>query len=386
MAFITGKTLQGNCGAVNYTGDGHYTCGPIPDLPGVDPRAVDHINFYAKILGKPGEEVHLDIQWPIFSEELCGWRKYKAIPFFTAAHRCVYTSNDELEWHRIEDVQVDAENWILHIKLTLTEPVCYVSVNYYYTCRMFESLREAMAQASWVEEKTIGLSRDGQELYVYKVTDPTVPISEKKIVYLQGGQHCCEYGGMHLLDAVLRYLTGGTEEVKVLLRKYEFHIMPIVSVADWAAGYKDELAEDSNTVWDTLCTPETRAIDAYLRDLPKKPEVSIDFHNARNNFLIAAAYVSEEKINEQKRFEALVVKYCDYTAPGKTQWPEYEKYANFKQYAIKNFGFGLTAELSRFSLYSREQQKEIPLSRDSFTRFGMQLPHTIDAFLSGEQA
>jgi len=386
MAFITGKTLQGNCGAVNYTGDSHYTCGPVPDLPGVDPRAVDHINFYAKILGEPGEVVHLDIQWPVFDEELCGWRKYKEIPFFTVAHRCVYISNDELNWQRIADVQVDPEAWTMHISLTLTEPECYVSVNYFYTYRMYVALRQAMAKAPRVEEKVIGLSRDGQELYVYKVTDPAVPVEKKKFVYLQGGQHCCEYGGMHLLDAVLRYLTSGEEAANQLLRKYEFHIMPVVSVADWAAGYKDELAEDSNTVWDTLCTPETRAIDAYLRSLPKKPEVSIDFHNARSNFLIASAWVSEEKIAEQKRFDALVLKYCDYMAPGKSKWPEQEKYANFKQYAMQNFGFGLTAELSRFGLYNREQQKEIPLSRDTFAQFGMQLPHAIDAFLSGERA
>ena len=74
MAFITGKTLQGNCGAVFYTGNGHYTCGPIPDVPGVDPRATDHINFYAKIEGEVGETVHLDLQYPIFDEQLCGPR------------------------------------------------------------------------------------------------------------------------------------------------------------------------------------------------------------------------------------------------------------------------------------------------------------------------
>ena len=37
MAFITGKILQGNCGAVTYMGDGHYLCGPIPDQPGLAP-------------------------------------------------------------------------------------------------------------------------------------------------------------------------------------------------------------------------------------------------------------------------------------------------------------------------------------------------------------
>lgn len=384
MAFITGKTLQGNCGSVVYTEDGHYCCSPIPDKPGVDPRATDHINFYAKIQGEVGEVVNLDIEYPVFDEQLCGPRKYSAAPFFTVAHRCVYVSNDELDWTRVENVEVDSDAWTLRFSLTLTAPVCYVSVNYYYTVRMYEELRKAMAKADFVEEKVVGLSRDGQKLYLYKITDPSVPETEKKIVYLQGAQHCCEYGGPHLIDAMMRYLTGRSKAADALLRKYEFHMTPIVSVADWAEGNKDELLADPNTVWDTKSVPEVKAIDAYLRGLEKKPSLLIDLHNARENYFFINASLPAERVEEQLCFASLVSKYCDYITLDNISRKGCSKYANFREYGWENFGCGYTFELSRFGFYDRAAGRELPLSKLSFTKLGMQLPRAIDAFLSGK--
>ncbi len=386
MAFITGKTPQGNCGAVLYMGNGHYSCGPIPDVPGVDPRSTDYINFYAKIEGEIGEIVHLDLQYPIFDEKLCGPRKYQTAPFFTVAHRCIYVSNDELNWERIEDVQVDTDAWILSFSLTLTAPVCFVSVNYFYTIRMYQVLREDLSKSELVEEKVVGLSRNGQNIYLYKVTDPSVPAEEKQIVYLQGAQHCSEFGGPNLLDAMLRHLSSGSADARKLLRKYEFHIVPIFSVADWAEGNKDVLLADPNTIWDTKNTSEVKAIDTYLQNLSKKPALLIDIHNARKNYFFVSDYLPAEQVEEQLRFASLITKYCDYITLDHISRKGHGKYANFREYAWENFGSGYTFELSRFALYNRAEGKEIPISKESFTKFGMQLPCAIDAFLSGEKA
>ena len=383
MAFVTGKIPQGNCGAVVYE-NGHYRCSPVPDQPGKDPRAVNHMNFYAKVTGDPCEVVELDIAWPIFDEELCGWRKYKSEPFFHSAHRCVYTSTDQIHWHHYKDVVVDDENWLLQLKLTLTEGICYVSVNFYYTIPMLDSLRSEMQRSPWATELTIGHSRDGQPLRIFRVTDPTISTDEKRLVYLQGGQHCCEFGGMHLADGMLRYLCGHTAEADLLRKKYEFHILPVVSMADWSDGYTDELLADSNTVWDCFCTSETKSIDAYLRSLPQKPAILIDCHNAQeHSFLICSGNVSEERVAQQHRFNELVCTLCDFGEKSRVKFSQVDKYANFKQYALQNFGYGLTMELSRFGLYDRVKKANQTLCRESFLQLGSQLPHAIDTFVSG---
>ena len=381
MAYITGKIPQGNCGAVVYE-NGRYRCSPVPDQPGKDPRAVNHMNFYAKVVGKPGETVLLDIAWPIFDEELCGWRKYKSKPFFYTAHRCVYTSPDQISWTQCHQVEVDEENWILTVQPPMDTGVCYVSVNFYYTIPMLRALLDTLKTSPWAQKLIIGHSRDGQPLQLFTVTDPSIPVENKKIIYLQGGQHCCEFGGMHLADAMLRYLAF-SDAAAQLRTKYEFHILPVVSVADWTDGYTDELLADSNTVWDVLSTCETQAIDRYLRSLPQKPSVLIDCHNAQeHSFLICSGNVSEERVAQQQRFNELVCTLCDFGEIGRVKFSPFDKYANFKQYAMQNFGFGLTMELSRFGLYDRDKKANQPLCRESFLRLGSQLPHAIDAFVS----
>ena len=247
---------------------------------------------------------------------------------------------------------------------------------------MLQKLRSFLSDRPWAEELTIGSSRDGQPLRLYKVTDPAVPAEKKKLIYLQGGQHCCEFGGMHLCDAILRYVCGDSAEAAQLRQKYEFHVLPVVSLADWSDGYTDELLADSNTVWDTLSTCETKAIDSYLRSLLQKPALLIDCHNAQEtSFLICADYVSPERVQQQKRFADLVADLCDCCEKGSESFSKSEKYANFKQYALLNFGYGFTLELSRFGLYDRRLGERTPLCRESFLRLGSQLPHAMDAFL-----
>ena len=289
---------------------------------------------------------------------------------------------DQINWTRLDAVEVDGENWVLKLRITLEADTCYVSVNYYYTIAMLQKLRSFLSDRPWAEELTIGSSRDGQPLRLYKVTDPAVPAEKKKLIYLQGGQHCCEFGGMHLCDAILRYVCGDSAEAAQLRQKYEFHVLPVVSLADWSDGYTDELLADSNTVWDTLSTCETKAIDSYLRSLLQKPALLIDCHNAQEtSFLICADYVSPERVQQQKRFADLVADLCDCCEKGSESFSKSEKYANFKQYALLNFGYGFTLELSRFGLYDRRLGERTPLCRESFLRLGSQLPHAMDAFL-----
>ena len=53
---------------------------------------------------------------------------------------------------------------------------------------------------------------------------------------------------------------------------------------------------------------------------------------------------------------------------------------------IDKSAFNSLAELSRFGFYDRAAGCEKPLSKESFTKFGSQLPLAIDAFLSEEEA
>lgn len=389
MAFITGKTPQGNCGPVRYMGEGRYACSPVPEKMYVDKHLFNQwFLFYARIEGAVGEEVHIDLQWPAYDPQQREPGTNSSASFYTAAHECIFVSNDEISWRRIEDVKTDPGNWLLQFSLTLTEPVCFVSVNLYYTRKQYAQLRRALTGSPYITETTIGSSWDGQEIPLFIATDPTVPAGQKQIIYLQGAQHCSEFSGPYTLDAMLRYLAGGLDGAAELLQKYEFHIVPVLSMAGWANGAQEHYGvKNPNRDWEEFELPEPQAVDAYLRSLSSKPVILLDLHNGWTDYVNDGASITvmkdlpEEVLNEQTRFAEMLISQSDDLAPGRI-WQNTSKPWIFKGYAQKNYGLGFTMEFSRFSIYDRKEGRRVPLTQARYQRFGVQLAHVIDAFLS----
>ena len=393
MAFITGKTPQGNCGPVKYTGNGHYACSPVPEQFYIDNHLVNQwFLWYVRIEGEVGEVVHIDLNWPPYDPAKRTPGTNASASFFTAAHECVFTSCDEMNWKQITNVSVDQENWSLHFSIMLTESVCYASVNLYYTLKMYTALRRALAVSPYITEKTIGKAWDGQDIRVYIATDPAVPAEEKKVVYLQGAQHCSEYSGPNTLDALLRYLADGLDGAAELLKKYEFHVTPVLSMAGWANGAQEHYhGKNPNRDWMDLELPEPQAVHAYLSSLPIKPSIAIDLHNGWSDYIRDGASITvmddlpADKFDEQLRFAKLLITQCDDLAPDRI-WHNSSKPSVFKGYAQKYYGPGFTLEFSRYSMYDRAEGKRMPLSQARCRRFGVQFAHVIDAFLTGAEA
>ena len=389
MAFITGQTPQGNCGPVRYMGGGRYVCSSAPEQMHIRKHLVNQwFLFYARIEGDVGETVHIDLKWPAYDPQRRESGTNGSDSFFTAAHECIFVSNDEISWRRIEEVQVDAQNWVLHFSLTLTQPVCFVSVNFYYTRKMYAQLRQALSASPFITETTIGKSWDGQDIPLFIATDRTIPADQKKIIYLQGGQHCSELSGPHTLDAMLRYLASGLDGAADLLRRYEFHIVPVLSMAGWANGAQEHYGvKNPNRDWEEFELPEPRAVDAYLRSLRDKPVMLLDLHNGWTDYINDGAAITVMKdmpeaiLAEQMRFAEMLISQCDNLAPGRI-WHNLSTPSIFKGYAQKHYGLVFTMEFSRYSVYDRSEGRRVPLSHARYHRFGRQLAHVIDDFLS----
>lgn len=403
MAFITGLTPQGNCSTVRYAGDNHYICGPVPERMYIDRHLVNQwFLWYARIEGEVGEVVHIDLQWLVYDPSKREPGTNGSDSFFTAAHECVFTSCDEVNWKQITDVRVDQENWSLHFSITLTEPVCFASVNLYYTRAMYAALRRALAVSPYITEKIIGKSFDGQDIRLYIATDPAVPAQEKKVVYLQGALHCSEYSGPNTLDALLRYLADGLDGAAELLKKYEFHVTPVLSMGGWANGAQDaymlrppyrywEDSKNLNRDWEDFEMYESKAVHAYLSALPIKPSIAVDLHNGWTDYIHDGASITvmedlpEAELAEHMRFAKLLITQCDDLAPDRI-WHNSSKPWIFKGYMQKYYCPGFTLEFSRYSMYDRAEGKRMPLSQARYRRFGVQFAHVIDAYLSGAQA
>ena len=409
MAYVTGKIPQGCCLPTKYLGGGVYECEPdVGEFHRKHKIYNDYHLFYAKVVGEKGEKVTIRLKWPQFdpeavSDEYKVWSSYSAnwISFFYAVHEVLYISVDQKNWTHIEGAYLEDDCAVFTIELPANE--CYISTTLYYTEAMYNELIEIATASPYVEVEKIGKAWDGSDLLAFTATDFSVPVSEKKSVYLQGAQHCHERTGCHVTDYMIRYLASGSEEVNEILKTTIFHFVPVVDVVGWRLGRSvsplrnGSIEFNYNRDWSDFNICETKAIADWLQkkvDAGECFEFLADIHGGtgdeRDYSSGAGMNIdnrdSEEIIARKMHFVDLVKQNCDYIDPksqGGYLGPSAE--GMFAVFGQKNFGTTITFELSQSKMWDRAAGRRFPNSQFAFKRFGEQLTRVVAQFANEEK-
>lgn len=408
MAYITGKIPQGCCLPVKYLGDNTFQCEPdVGEFHRKHKIYNDYHLFYAKIIGKKDEKITIKIKWPQFdankvSQEYKEWSSYSAdwISFFYAVHEVCYISTDQKNWTNIKNAVLEDDCIVFSLNLPADE--CYISTTLYYTEAMFEDLIKTVAFSPYVKVENIGKGWDGSDLLAFTATDFSVPVSEKKTVYLQGAQHCHERTGCHVCDYMLRFLTSGSDEAKNMLKRCIFRFVPIVDITGWRSGCsvhperKASMDFNYNRDWGVFNVPETLLITEYLNKAKlsgESFEFLADLHGGtgdeRDYSSGAGVNIddrdSKEIINRKIKFVNFMKQNCDFIKPEDEGYNCHRQHENmFAVYTQKNFGTSFTFEISQSKIWDREAGRRFPNSQFAFKRFAEQLIKVIDKFVSEE--
>ena len=125
-----------------------------------------------------------------------------------------------------------------------------------------------------------------QDLYGYKITDPSSTQQKAKIV-LAGGVHSNETLGNHTLEAMIDYLASDDLGAAILRQRAEFYVYPMINPDGRLAGYNRSTVEqptlDPNRFWDPPNygnQTEIEAIgEAMIADTGGDIDFFIDFHS-----------------------------------------------------------------------------------------------------------
>lgn len=410
MAYITGKIPQGCCMPSKYLGNDVYEV--EPDV-GVFHRYHkiynDYHLFYAKIVGEKGEKLTVRLKWPQFdpeavSQEYKEWSYYSAnwISFFYVLPEVTYISTDQKHWSNIEGAYIDGDCIVFTIEMP--EDECYISTTLYYTEAMFNDLLKVATASPYVQTECIGRGWDGNKLMAFTATDFTVPVSEKKAVYLQGAQHCHERTGCHVTDYMIRYLASGSDEVKEILKTTIFHFVPVVDITGWRCSCSVHPARTTtkmdynyNRDWGAFTAPETKAIADWLQkkvDEGERFEFLADIHGGTGDerdytsgagVNIEATDSEEIKARKQHFVDMLAVN-SDFIRPDENGChPHTQEKGMFAIYAQEHFGTAFTFEVSQSKIWDRAAGRRFPNSQFAFKRFGEQLTRIVAEFANEEK-
>lgn len=156
-----------------------------------------------------------------------GW-SYYYLPVFS------YGQNS---WQRYSADEVSQnENNELIMRRQFNNPEVSIARFYPYTLTDLENYIERIDNNQYIDIQTAGYSQEGRPIYIYKLTDTQVTVSSKKRILMHARTHPAETPPSFLLEGMIDFLLGGSQEASEILSKFEFYIFPMQNVDGVVAG------------------------------------------------------------------------------------------------------------------------------------------------------
>lgn len=212
------------------------------------------------------------------------------------------------------------------IQAFFTRDTVYVAYFVPYThARHLERL-DAWSRSPFVVRDTIGCSGGGLPVEMITVTDPAVPDSVKKRIWMHARVHTSEAPASWHLEALVDELTGESPLAREMRRRAVFFIVPETNPDGVIGGYSRSTPEGVNLEidWnrpDSLTTPEVlalkRTVGRLAADAPF--DVALNLHAQSAPFVtywIHSPESSSEALYRRKMLlSALTINHTPYYRP-----------------------------------------------------------------------
>ena len=148
-------------------------------------------------------------------------------------------SYDQRNWHHFADDEVTQnQNNEIVLKKQYARDTVWIARFYPYTFTDLEHyVRTLRASSSpYLDIQAPGYSQEGKPLYLFRITNFSVPVERKKRILIHARTHPAETPPSFLIEGMMEYLLSGSQQALHLLSEFEFHIFPMQNVDGVIAG------------------------------------------------------------------------------------------------------------------------------------------------------
>jgi hypothetical protein len=146
-------------------------------------------------------------------------------------------SYDQTEWLQFTEEEITQNtNNDLIIRKQFGQKKVWIVRFYPYTFTDLKSYLDGIKSSRYIDINVPGYSQEGNPIYLLKITDPTIPNSGKKRIFIHARTHAAEIPSSFLIEGMINYLISGTPEATELLSEFEFYIFPMQNVDGVIAG------------------------------------------------------------------------------------------------------------------------------------------------------
>lgn len=189
-------------------------------------------------------------------------------------------SYDQTNWLRFDETEVK-QNDSLEIVITkaFARPTVYMARFYPYGFSDLQHWLNRVKTRPHFQLFKPGYTQQKYPVYLIKLTDETVAVSEKKRVFIHARTHPAETPPSFAIEGLVDFLTDGSAEADDCLARFEFYIFPMQNVDGVIAGNYRSTPQSENleVLWNRhpelpfLLDPdvpaEVKTIHQYALDL-----------------------------------------------------------------------------------------------------------------------
>ena len=277
----------GNIGKVETLAPAHLRCA-VKGQADQNNRNRQASWYYFQLGNLPKREVTIDFV------DLAGEYNFKAGTHpVTKNTRPVY-SYDQRTWTHFEDhnVEWDEKELRLTLRFTPGQEKMWIAHIAPYTAADLARI----PSSPFLRREVIGKTVKKRDMPLFTVTDPSVPLDSKKVVWVMARQHAWETGTSWVIDGALRFLLSAAPEADAIRRSTVFKIFPMADPDGVATGAVRFNANgyDLNRNWDAIdaqLMPEIAAQRKVMLDWldsGKRIDLFLALHNTETQDFIEA--------------------------------------------------------------------------------------------------
>jgi hypothetical protein len=237
----------GSIGRVDQVAPGHYRCAIRGEVD-QDGRNRQASWYYFALDDPAGSEVTIALT------DLPGEYNYvKGNLAINGATR-PFISYDRRTWTPLpaSAVEWDEAETSLRFRFALERSPVWVAHVPPYVNSHLDALLDDLKISRWVQREEIGKTAGRRSLILLNITNPAVPASRKKVIWIMARQHAWETGTSWVIDGAVRFLAGDSAEAAHLRDRVLFKFFPMADPDGVARGGVrfNAYGYDVNRNWD----------------------------------------------------------------------------------------------------------------------------------------
>lgn len=248
--------------------------------------------YYFRLDRLPRTQVQVDLV------DLAGEYNYRGPVYaVTKGARPVY-SYDGKEWTHFRDGQVSWDPKEPHLTMTFTPESDHIWIAHVppYTNKDLAALLDSVKGSPFLRRESVGKTLAGREMPLLTITDPRVPDSGKKVVWLMFRQHAWETGSSWAGEGAIRFLLSNDERAARIRSRAIVRIFPMADPDGVAHGRVrfNGNGYDLNRNWDAIdpvkmpeIASQHKAVLDWL-DSGRRIDLFVSLHNTESSEYLEA--------------------------------------------------------------------------------------------------